>query len=82
MLHFQDQHASIHRSDAQRISAERIGCGKILTPIALDQLIAYYQDARQRAWHLDKKHELDGSPARTNPSSDVWRLIDRIRQPA
>jgi hypothetical protein len=79
MLHFQDQHASINRADVQRISANLLGCGKVLTLNALDQLVAHYQDARQRAWQLDKKHALDGSPARSNPASDVWCLIDRIR---
>jgi hypothetical protein len=82
VLHFQDQHASVHRADAQRTSADLLGCGKILAPAALDHLVAYYGDARQRAWHLDKKHALDGSPARSSPASDVWRLIDRIRPPA
>jgi hypothetical protein len=79
VLHFQDQHASVHRADAQRTSADLLGCGKILTPTALNQLVAHHGDARQRAWQLDKKHALDGSPARSNPASDVWRLIDRIR---
>jgi hypothetical protein len=81
VLHFQNQHASVHRADAQRISADLLGCGKFLTPTALDHLVPYHGDARQRAWQLDKKHELDGSPARSNPASDVWRLIDRIRPP-
>lgn len=79
LLHFRDQHASIYQANVQRASTDLLGCGKILTPIALDQLAAHYEDARQRARHLDKKHELDGSPARSNPASDVWRLVDRIR---
>ena len=78
MLHFQDQQASVHRADAQRTSADLLGCGKVLTPTALDHLAAGYRDARERARQLDKKHELDGSPTRSNPASDVWRLIDRI----
>jgi hypothetical protein len=28
---------------------------------------------------LDEKHEGDGSPPGTNPSSGVWRLIEVIR---
>lgn len=78
LLHSQDQRASVHRADAQRAAAGLLGCGKVLTPAALDRLLAGYADARQRARQLDQKHELDGSPARSNPASDVWRLIDRI----
>jgi hypothetical protein len=78
VLHSQDQRASVHRADAQRAAADLLGCGKVLTPAALDRLLAGYADARQRARELDQKHALDGSPARSNPASDVWRLIDRI----
>lgn len=82
VLHFHDQHASIHRADAQRTSADLLNCAKTLTPAALDQLVAHYENARQRAWDLDKKHALDGSPASSNPASDVWCLVDQIRPSA
>jgi len=35
--------------------------------------------AVKRAKLLDCKHEGDGSPPRSNPSSDIWRLIDCVR---
>jgi hypothetical protein len=38
-----------------------------------------YQDARHRAQALDRKHDLDGSPPRSKPSSEAWRLIETIR---
>jgi len=28
---------------------------------------------------LDSMHEGNDSPPRSNPSSDVWRLVDRLR---
>lgn len=43
-------------------------------------LASHYEDARGRAQALDRKHDLDGSPPRSNPSSEAWRLIERIRQ--
>jgi hypothetical protein len=32
----------------------------------------------ERAQQLDKKHEEDGTPTPANPSTGVWRLIERI----
>lgn len=79
ILHFEDQTASIDRHAAQRRASELLGCEKNLTVAAIDDLYARYDEARRRAQDLDKKHHGDGSPARSNPSSDVWRLIDRGR---
>jgi RloB-like protein len=79
LLHFQDQSAVIHRADAQRKAKELLGCHKVLTPQALGQLVELYPVARDRALKLDKKHEGDGSPSRSNPSSDLWHLIERIQ---
>ena len=56
---------------------ELLGCEKNLTVAATDNLYARYDEARSRAQRLDTKHAGDGSPPRSNPSSDVWRLIDR-----
>jgi len=76
ILHFEDQTAVIETHPAQRRSAELLGCAKNLTVAATDNLYERYDDARRRAMALDTKHEGDGSPPRSNPSSDVWRLID------
>jgi len=54
-------------------------CSKVLTQQALDSLTDRYPDAVKRAVRLDEKHRKDGSAPRTNPSSDTWRLIDRIK---
>ena len=82
ILHFADQTAHLERGAAQHRSRELLGCEKVLTPYALEQLGLRYEDARQRARDLDTKHEGDGSPPRSNPSSSMWRLIDRIRNSA
>jgi hypothetical protein len=82
ILHFADQNAYLEREEAQRRSRELLGCEKALTPGALEGLGRRYEDARQRARGLDMKHEGDGSPAHSNPSSTLWKLIDRIRDSA
>lgn len=78
MLHFSDQTSYIHRRDAQQESKDLLGCGKRLTLQALKKLQAEFPTARCRARALDDKHLLDGSPSRSNPSSDVWKLIQNI----
>jgi hypothetical protein len=81
ILHYEDQTAHIERHPAQARSKELTKCKKILTTKALEDLADRYQDAVKRAKALDKKHERDGSPARSNPSSGAWKLVDRIRYP-
>jgi RloB-like protein len=78
ILHHEDQTAHIEREAAQRCSAELLGCGKHLTSDALATLDPHYADAVRRAKQLDGKHAGDGSAPRTNPSTDVWRLAERI----
>jgi hypothetical protein len=82
ILHFQDQTAYIDRRQAQARAQELLGAGKGLSDDALDALAERYEPARTRAIRLDEKHAGDGSPPRSNPSSEVWKLIDRIRSQA
>lgn len=80
VLHYQDQYAAVERGAAQRMSAGLLHCEKkALMPEALTELASRYRAARERAIALNRKHELDGSPCRSNPSSGAWQLIDRIR---
>jgi len=79
IIHFEDQTAYIDRHDAQDRSAALLSCQKNLTPAATDALYARLNDARRRAQDLDKKHKGDGSPPRSNPSSDMWRFVDHVR---
>ena len=79
VLHFADQTAHIERGDAQRLSRQLLGCDKVLTGPALATLSDRYDDAKQRAQRLDVKHTGDGSPPHSNPSSNTWKLVDRIR---
>lgn len=79
ILHFENQTASIERRQARRRAAELLGCQKNLSLAATDTLYERYAEARQRAVALDAKHLGDGSPPRSNPSSDIWHLVDRAR---
>lgn len=79
ILHFQEQSAHIERRHAQKCASELLGCGKALTHDALAGLEHRYDEARDRARQLDRKHSGDGSPAWSNPSSGAWRLVDTIR---
>lgn len=79
ILHFEDQTAHIDRRQAQSKSAAFLHCRKNLSSEALAQLEERFEQAKERARALDRKHELDGSPPRENPSSNIWELVDRIR---
>jgi RloB-like protein len=78
ILHFQDQTAFIERRNAQSCARRLTGCDKRLSDDAVERLGEHYDDARRRARALDEKHAGDGSAPRSNPSSEVWKLVDRI----
>ncbi|MDE0136893.1 MAG: RloB family protein [Acidimicrobiaceae bacterium] len=78
ILHFRDQTAWIHRHDAQDESEGLLRCRKRLTLNALETLDEFFADARRRARQLDEWHEGNDSPLRSNPSSGVWGLVERI----
>lgn len=80
VLHFEAQTGAIHRHTVQRRSRGLLKCDKMLTSTALENLAERYEAALERARALDRKHEGDGSPPRSNPSSEVWRLVEEIRR--
>lgn len=78
VLHFRDQTAWIHRHDARDASKRLLRCDKRLTPNALESLDESFVEARHRARQLDEWHEGNDSAPRSNPSSGVWGLVERI----
>ena len=78
LIHFEDRTASISRHEAQRLAKQHLDSGKSLAPQALRKLEEHHPDAKKRAIELDKKHSGDASPPRSNPSSNLWELIDQI----
>ncbi len=79
ILHFENQTAYLERDAAQHRAEELLSCSKVLTDSGLGALAENYDEARRRAIKLDEKHAGDGPPPASNPSSDMWRLIDVIR---
>ena len=80
VLHVEDQTAHVHRRDVQRRANELgLSDGKKIANAAWGRLIEAFETAKQRARALDERHEGNDSPPRSNPSTDVWRLVDRIR---
>ena len=80
VLHVEDQTAHVHRHEVQRRANELgLSDGKKIINAAWSRLIEAFETAKQRARALDERHEGNDSPPRSNPSTDVWRLVDRIR---
>jgi len=78
LLHFQPQTAYLSRDDARR-SLQRHIVGYDKTIASLSPFEGAFDDARQRAMLLERKHEGDGTVfPHNNPSSGVWRLVDAI----
>src|ERR1700678_901397 len=78
IIHFENRTAHIDRKEAQRRSREILSCDKVLSPVALERLVAEYDQAKKRAQALEMKHDGDGSPKPWNPYADVWKLVDII----
>ena len=80
VLHVEDRAGPVHRRDIQREATKlNVIRGKSVPDVAWESLEDGYEAAKQRAQGLDKMHDDNGSPPRSNPSTDVWRLVDRIR---
>lgn len=85
LLHFREQESYISKEKAQSESKSHLQCGKSLSEKALKLLEEDFPTAKSRAINLRNKHRLDGSTHeadgsswRSNPSSDLFELIDRI----
>ena len=80
LLHVEMHSRAIDRRAAQRRAKERgLIDKKSIPPSAWPSLDENYETARAWAIKLDQRHEGDGSPSCSNPSSSVWRLVDRLR---
>lgn len=79
VLHYQDQHRDINSRTIQSL-AKQLGItdGKRITAKAREHLSATYSDAKQRSVNLEKRHIGDGSKSWENPSSQMWKFVDRL----
>lgn len=76
VLHFQDQHAHIHRKDVQRTCRSHMRDYHKTARYA--DLKPNYREAVERASKLDERHARDNQPG-TNPSTSVYTLTERLR---
>ena len=82
LLHYEDHTAHIERHDAQRRTATLgVTDGKRLLASATEELLSRHDDATQRAQALAARHLGNGDDPASNPSSNVWELIDELRHP-
>ena len=80
VLHAEDQTAHISRRNVQRRASElQLTFGKGIPDSAWGTLFDEFETAQQRAKALDQRHAGNGSPPRSNPGTDIWQRVDRIR---
>lgn len=80
VLHKAEQTAYITSDKVKRrAEALRLINGKEIAETGWSCLLDNYEDAKARAIALKRMHQQKGSPTGSNPSTDVWRLVDVLR---
>lgn len=80
VLHKERQNGQVTSDEIQRHAEDlRLIDGKEIAAAGWSCLFGNYEDAKARAKALDEMHRQIGSPSGSNPSSDVWKLIDVLR---
>ncbi len=83
VLHYENQTSHISSSDIQKRAQKlKIVDDKNKKEIRSDSyqtLTNEYEVAKERAIELDKMHERNDSPKGSNPSSNVWELVERLK---
>ena len=82
VLHYIDLCRHEHRNAVQRLAQEHLpglardpkGITKAQAAILFDR----YSTAKERALALDRMHTANQSAPRSNPSTDVWRIVERL----
>lgn len=86
VLHFANHRRHVHRHTIQRDAQSRLpGLARDPKGISVEQaalLDGAFSEASLRAVALDGMHKENGSPVRSNPSTDAWRLVERVRRPS
>ena len=81
-LHYVDLRRHEHRHDVQDLAQQHLpglardpkGITKAQAAILADR----YATAKDRAVALDLMHSTNQSPSRSNPSTDAWRVVERL----
>jgi hypothetical protein len=80
LLHYQEQHAYLERDVAGEYL--RVHVPDYEKRLPCEELLARYPAAFERARQLEAEHASAGSPKTENPSSGVWRLVEKLLQAA
>ena len=82
LLHYVDLRRHEHRHAVQVLAQQHLpGLAhdpKGITGAQAAALSVLYPTAKNRALTLDDMHLQNQSPPRSNPSTDVWRIVDRL----
>ena len=83
VLHYENQTSYISSSDiqkrAQKLRIVDAQNKKEIRDDSYQTLTDEYEVAKERAIELDKMHERNDSPKGSNPSSNVWKLVERLK---
>ena len=80
ILHVEDRTAYIDRKEAQNRCTELgLADGKSIPDTGATQLRDGYDEAKGRAQALQQSHLQYGGASWENPSSGLWRLVERLR---
>lgn len=80
VLHREEQTAHVTSSKIRKRAENlRLIDGKEIAAAGWSCLFDDYEEAKARAKDLDEMHQRNDSPPGSNPSSDVWRLVDVLR---
>jgi hypothetical protein len=82
LIHFDAQTANLDRYEAQHRVKALLNCDKVPTAAALQLLEERYEVAKKHAQALDRKHLGDGASHPWNPCSNIWELIETIKNAA
>lgn len=79
VLHQENQSGYVSKENIQKRS-QSLGIteGKHLSETGKKLLREKYEDAKRRAQRLEKQHIGNGSKSWENPSSQVWKFVDRL----
>ena len=82
VLHYIDHRRHVHRHAIQKLAQQHLpGLARDPKGISLEQATALSDalaTATSRAKGLDAMHKRNSSPLRSNPSTDAWRLVERV----
>lgn len=80
LIHFTDHRANISIPNVQKVAQTQLNVtGKNLDSDALDALFSNTDAAIGRAKSLEGNHQINGNSVYENPSSSIYKLVERLK---